>query len=468
MIDKNNSQHTPQIPMRTKINIQPCFPLFFRIPKEVVQFRMRYDRISAILDENMDILEAVHADLSRPCSSSGRQSNFSSEQFLRMIVVKVIEGTPLRATIVRVSDSDFLRNFTRIYSGKMMGYAQLDSAIKSITPETWKKINELLLRYAKKNKRISGKRLRVDSTVCETNIHYPTDASLLWDCYRVASRLMRNCVIAEPALSLGNRFHDKKVKQLYTFVSMHSGKKRSNRALRRHMKHLIEKADGIYAVVQRFVCNAQRRNCWSPVAMGLVEELREKLPLMQQVVGCARRVFNGEKVAASERIFSIFEPHTELLKRGKARKPIEFGHMVSIGQTEEKVISFYDVQEKSLHDIDVGDEALRRHKKIFGEYPAFTADKNYYGGAQHWQKWHKRLPVYGVAKKGRRNEEETAYEHGTVFRMLQKFRTGCEGPISVLKRVFGLYRCLYRGFNSFASSIGSIVFCHNLVVLSRL
>jgi len=143
--------------------------------------------------------------------------------------------------------------------------------------------------------------------------------------------------------------------------------------------------------------------------------------------------------------------------------------MVTIGQTAEKFISYYRVDEKSLHDIPLGDDALKNHKRQFGAYPKeFAADKNYYGGPEHLSKWEEKISVYSVGKKGNRTEEETKREHGAMFRLLQKFRAGCEGTISALKRVFGLYRCLYRGFKSFASSIGSIVFCHNMVVLSRL
>jgi transposase, IS5 family len=466
---KETEYATPRILMRNKINIQPFFPSFSRVPQEVVKFQERYDTISRLLDENPSILETVHADLSRPCSATGRQSTFSSEQFLRMIVVKVIQGLSLREVIIRVSDSDFLRNFTRIFSGTMMGFAELDTAIKNITPETWEKINALLLRYAKKKNMITGKRLRVDSTVCETNIHYPTDVSLLWDSFRVAARLMRHCVDADARLSMGNRFHDKKVKRLYTFVSTHAGQKRSNRAVRRSMKILIEKVEWICDGAHQFLRNADGIGTGSLIAFGLVQELREKLPLMEQVTACARRVFNGEKVPATDRVFSIFEPHTELLKRGKARKPVEFGHMVTIGQTAEKFISYYCVEEESRHDIKIGDESLHEHKKTFGAYPEeFTADKNYYGGPEHLEKWEDRIPAYAVGKKGRRDEGATEREHSTLFRLLQKFRAGCEGSISVLKRVFGLYRCLFHGFKSFASSIGSTVFCHNLVVLSRL
>lgn len=455
--------------MRNKINIRPSFPLWSKIPKEVRDYRERYDRISKILDDNPEVLETVHGDLAAPCSPSGRQSTYSSEQFLRMIVVKVVEGCSLREVVVRVSESEFLRNFTRIFSDDVMGFTELDMAIKSITPQTWEKINAILQKYAKRKGKITGRRLRVDSTVCETNIHYPTDASLLWDSFRVAARSMQQCIEEDPSLSLGNRFHDTKFKRLYTFVSTHGGQKRSARAVRRHMKQLIERVEWICAVARRFTQHADQTGTVSVKAIALIGVLKEKIPLMEQVAACAKRVFSGETVPASDRIFSIFEPHTELLKRGKSRKPVEFGHMITIGQTAEKFISFYNVEERSQHDIQVGDKALREHKKTFGVYPeAFTADKNYYGGPQHREKWERKIGTYAVGKKGRRNEQEIEYEHSVVFRLLQKFRAGCEGSISVLKRVFGLYRCLFRSFKSYASSIGSMVFCHNLVVLSRL
>ena len=456
--------------MRTKINIQPTFPLIGNaIPQEYARFKRQYDTIDRLLDDNPGIIDAVHADLIRICSDDGRKSTFSSEQFLRMIVVKNVEGLCLRDTIVRVADSDFLRNFTRIFSAKMMNFTALQTAIKNISEETWRKINTILCDYAFKSGLISGKRLRVDSTVCESNIHYPTDAALMWDCFRTASRLMRQCCEADAALDRGNRFHDKKAKKLFTFIATHAGKKRANRAVRRATRKLIEKVEWICDCSRDFLSHAATIEQIPTEARYRLDELRSMLPRMRQVVSCARRVFDGEKVPAADRIFSIFEPHTELLKRGKAHKPVEFGHMVTIGQTAEKFISYYCVEQHSRHDSVLGDEAIRAHKKMFGEYPKeFTADKNYHVSPEHTAQWEEKIPVYSVGKKGRRNEEETQREHSAMFRLLQKFRAGCEGSISVLKRVFGLCRCLFRGFKSFASSIGGIVFCHNLVIVSRL
>ena len=456
--------------MRTKIHVQPRFPLISsHQPKEVLLFQERYDKISSLLDANPAILDAVHDDLARMGADSGRESTFSSEQYLRMIVIKTVEGLALRDTIVRVADSDFLRNFTRIFSGRMMNFTALQSALKLISEKTWALVNNILFTSAHTAGVITGERLRIDSTVCESNIHYPTDSSLLWDSYRVGARLIRNCAAAEPRLDLGNRFHESKAKQLYTLIATQSARKRSKRAVKRATNKLIKRVESVCDIATDVLEKAARQPTASVDALGYLAELETMVPRFRQVVSCARRVWQGEKVPAADRIFSIFESHTELLKRGKAHKPVEFGHLVTLAQTAEKFISFYCVEEHSRHDRELGDVALNDHKRRFKSFPReFTADKNYYGGPEHLQKWEQRIKTYAVGKKGRRNEDETLREHSPLFRLLQKFRAGCEGSISVLKRVFGLYRCLYRGFKSFASSIGRIVFCHNLVVLSRL
>ena len=181
--------------MLTKIHIQPRFPLQFnRVPKEFLQHQKQYERINDLLDANRGIIEAVFSDLAEQYSPDGRSTDFSAEQRIRMIIVKNIEGLSLRDTTIRIADSDFFRTFTRLFSGPVPGFTTVQSAIKCIQPTTWERINAILFRYAKKENLITGTSLRVDSTVSETNIHYPTDVSLLWDSYRTIARLIRQCI----------------------------------------------------------------------------------------------------------------------------------------------------------------------------------------------------------------------------------------------------------------------------------
>lgn len=462
------------IPVRKIIDYEPCF--FFNLHKNsklVKEYQEKYNAIDALLDEQPSILKHIHSDLKRLGTNTGRGSSISSEQILRSIIVMYIEQCPYRETVIRISESDFLRNFTRIGIGKVMSFGYLCQAHKLISAKTWAKINTILQTAAIKDEKISGEKFRLDSTVSETNIHYPTDPHLLWDCYRVSARLVHQCTKAEPHWDCGNRFHDKKIKKLYVYVSTHYSKKNKStkRKVRRFLTTLIERVDRQCEVVGHYIDHAKAAGPSSIFSAGpvLLDDLEKHLPLARQVVLQSHRAHNGEKVPASERLFSVFEEHTELLKRGKARKPLEFGHMVSIGQTEEKFISFYDVQRSSLHDTKIKDSALDAHKANFGKYPdKFTADKNYHVSTEDSIDWNEKVPVYAVGKKGRRNQEEYDYEHSEEFTAMQKFRAGVEGTISVLKRAYRLRRCLYKGFKSFEAYVGCIVFCHNAVLLSRL
>lgn len=458
--------------MRMKIDQEPTFPLLLDDGelKIVSDYRQQYDTISAMLDLNPALLDAVHKDLKEWGSYGGRDSTYSSEHLFRGILVKWIEGFSFRDAIVRIADSTILRNFTRINSGKVMNFTVLDSAFKHISVSTWNKINTVLEQWAKKEKKITGKALRLDSTVCESNIHYPTDAHLLWDCYRVASRIIQNLGKEDPALVLGHRLHPVKIKRLYTFLATRSNKKNKStkRNVRKIRKILLQRVEGIVATAQEIVDYGKKSAC-GVMSMARLIELECYLVDMRHVVAQSRRAFSGETVPANERIFSIFEPHTELLMRGKEHKPFEFGHLVQIGQTAEKFISYYAVEQLSRHDSEMVDPVLKDHKAAFGSYPEkFATDKNYYKSMEHVAKWEKKIETFSMGKKGKRTPEETVREHGAFFKLAQKFRAGCEGSISVLKRVFGLRRCLNRGFNSFAASVGCLVLCHNLVVLSRL
>jgi IS5 family transposase len=455
-----------------KIDQDPTFPLLLDDGelKIVSDYRQQYDSIGTLLDMNPALLDAIHKDLREWGSYGGRDSTYSTEHLFRGILVKWIEGFSFRETIVRIADSTILRNFTRINSGKVMNFTVLDSAFKHISFSTWNKINTVLEQWAKKEKKITGNALRLDSTVCESTIHYPTDAHLLWDCYRLAARIMQQIGKEDHTLILGHRFHSLKMKQLYTFIATHGTKKKKAtlRKIEKTKQLLLQRVDAIVAIAQNVVDYGKKNAC-GIMAMARLAQLENYLTDMRHVVAQSRRAFNGETVPASERIFSIFEPHTELLMRGKEHKPFEFGHLVQIGQTDEKFISFYAVEPVSRHDSEMVDPALEDHKASFGAYPIkFATDKNYYKSMDHIAKWEEKIDIFSMGKKGKRTPEEIVREHGTLFKLAQKFRAGCEGSISVLKRVFGLRRCLNRGFNSFAASVGCLVFCHNLVVLSRL
>ena len=132
------------------------------------------------------------------------KADFTTDNVLRIVLVMTLESMSLRRTVVLIDDSDFLRRFTRINDQGMMDYSTLDKLKNSIRPETWKRVNSALATFACKEERISGDRLRVDTTAVETNVHYPTDSALLWDCYRVLARLIAQARELDPVV-VGDR-----------------------------------------------------------------------------------------------------------------------------------------------------------------------------------------------------------------------------------------------------------------------
>ena len=177
----------------------------------VRDYRAKYAWIDESLDANPLILWLVHEDLeSLSESKGGREAKYTSEILFRALIVHQIEKTSLRETIVRIAESPTLQSFIRLGMRPVPDFTFLNRAFKAITAETWKLINEELAGYAVKECKVNVSQIRVDSTVIESNIHYPTDSSLLWDSYRVLSRLL--CAVrAEKPELCPHRFHDRKV-----------------------------------------------------------------------------------------------------------------------------------------------------------------------------------------------------------------------------------------------------------------
>jgi len=435
--------------------------------KMVQKFRKKYEKIDRILRENPAILDLVHRDLSRSLSTSdcGRSADHSSDAILRSLVVMFVEDKSYRDVTVLIDECDFLRRFVGLGMKDMMDHTFLCRAFGVLRAETCKKMNALLTEYAMEQEKISGENLRVDTTVVETNIHYPTDSTLLWDSWRTLVRILRAARDEHPTVCANNRFHDRRVKRLFLKIQRHakSTSKRTQQKVRTAYRELIDAVQRVLRVSEQAVQQLGNRNSFS-------KELFHFQPLVEWVIDQAeRRVFHGEKIPADEKLYSIFEEHTQLIKRGKARSPIEFGHRILVGQTKEKFITQYDVVEEGVTDKDLVDDILASHKKTFKKPPdVFAADKGFYENMEKIHELEEDIRIVSICKKGGKNQKEWERETDKEFKLGQSFRAGVEGTISVLKRVFKLGRCLFKGFKNYRSSIGCAIFSHNLVALTRL
>ena len=428
--------------------------------KVVEAYRRKYGRIDELLDANPTILHLVHEDLeSLSTSQKGREAAYTTEILFRALLVHQIEGTPLRDTVIRIAESGTLKAFIRLGNRSIPDFTFLDKVFKAISADTWKMLNEALAGYAVKKCKLDVSRIRADSTVIESNIHYPTDSSLLWDSYRVLSRLLHEVRETVPALC-PYRFHDKKAKNDLVFIAryMRSGSTDRQKEVKRRYRRLLGNVRRLQGIAKPLIPVLARHDDFTLLGLGM--ELQHYLPLTQTVCRNAERAaLKGEKVPASERIFSLFEEHTELIKRGKSNKPVEFGHAVWLAQARQKFITDYDVMEEKEPDCELLGEIAQRHKDSFRIFPkVMAADTGFRSAPEEMERLERMVETVAVPSRSPRGPKmETRWHH---------FRAGIEGSISVLKRAFRLATCLYRGFKSFSAAVGMAIFCHNLVNLA--
>lgn len=450
--------------MRQKREAVLCFEFDLpKGPKPVLEYCEDYVAISQVLDANPEILDAFHEDVKKLSEGGrrGRKGDYTSENLLRALIVQSVEGLSLRKAVVKIGTTPFLQDFLRLRKKVAMDHTFLDKCRLAIRPATQRKINEILARHAIRVGAVDPTVIRADTTVVDADIHYPTDSSLLWDVWRVAARMLRDARGLDPILS-DLRFHTKKIKGLHLFITRYSksASAKRQRAVKEKFHLLIERTGRLIGQAAAFVERAARSA--SLELQALAGGLADYLPAMRTIHRNATRAqLQGEKVPASERVFSLFEPHTELIQRGRRGKPIEFGHKILLCQTAEKFITDYEVFDQHPADNSLTKELIERHEKLYGNTPDLVAaDKGFRPDAETFAELEELVDTLAIPSRLQDYADK-------MMVMCQAFRAGIEGTISVLKRAFRLSRCFFEGFKGFVSAVGWGVFSHNLRILAR-
>ncbi len=366
--------------------------------KVVAAYRQKYGALNSLLLANPAVLELVHSDFCQWLSPSEkcRCSGYTSEEILRCLVVMFVEQDSYRDVVVRIENSDFLRSCIGLgFAKPMMNFSFVGKAFAALSAETWHAVNQSLARHAKKKAWISGEKLRTDSTAYESNIHYPTDSSLLWDGFRVLCRTLGRLQKACPKVGLTHRYHDKKGKKLAFYIARNakSSSKATQRQVKRTYRFLIERVAWIVGISIEVQKRLRHADFEAP-------ELVLYTPVAERIVAQAQRpIFDGEIVPSNDKVYSLFEEHTELLMRGKAGKPVELGHKVLIAQTGEKYITHYKVMPEREEDKDLVEETLDAHRSLFGKLPdTLAADKGFYASVEQLRGLERKISTESICK----------------------------------------------------------------------
>jgi IS5 family transposase len=307
--------------------------------------------------------------------------------------------------------------------------------------------------------------------VVETNIHYPTDSSLLGDGARVLTRTMKKIETKVGKLKRKVRNRTRSISKRVIAIataSRHKGaegeakRKKQYRELLRFSRQVLNDTKRVIAEVEELSRKKKKG------LLGLCEHLSEMAGRMRQVVKQAKvRVFDGVTDLPGK-IVSLFEPHSEIIRKGKASKPTEFGKMVQVQETENQIITHYDVFDRRPSDRDLLLGAVETHERVLGRVPHLaTADAGYYSRAQEQAVEEKGVKWVAVPNRNTKSAERKKKEHSRWFKKAQRWRTGCEGRISVLKRRHGLTRCRYRGAEGMKRWVGLGVMADTLISMGN-
>ncbi len=431
--------------------------------------------ISDFIDKHGHLVDKVRRDLEHGLRhpETGR-NGLSAQQVLRSLVLQRVKNWNYRELRERINDGYTLRRFTRFYSKLVPKHDAFNRAFNRLTPVTLEVINELVIQSAVALGLENGKKLRVDTTVVETDIHHPTDSTLLWDTVRVVTRLIGDLDELLPHGVPGFTNRSRSARRRMQEIQRMTPKERHRRLECKYRK-LIHTTEQVIGNARGILKKTERIRSIDLMTEIAIQAVRKQIDhycdLGDRVIDQARRrVINKEQVLNEEKIFSIFETHTDLIKRGKILKPVEFGHKVYIAESARGLITQYQVLDGNPKDDSQVESSLQRHRETFGNVPKiYSADRGFFSKENIDLCTKAGVELVCIPQRGgKKTTEQASYEKSPSFKVGQRFRAGIEGRISVLFRGRGMKRCLAEGRERFELLVGAAVLTNNLMVIARL
>jgi transposase, IS5 family len=433
--------------------------------------------IDELLENTPEIIQEVKSIFEKrwPNSKNSGRASQPVHVIIRLLILKHLKNWRLRETIKEVEYNLEYRKFTKLYLEKVPHYSILSRYENLIPEETLHRINDLLVNAAKGKGISKGNKLRIDTTVVQSNIHYPTDSSLMTDGTRVINRVIKKAKKA--GLIIGKLAQDttrqakRRLLEIVKYAPKRSEEnsalvKKSYRRLITLTKRMTKRANKIKGIL---IKSKTRDIKTQALIFHLVEQIDRFVPRIKKVIYQAtKRVLKGTQVASHEKILSLFQPLSYVIRKGKLRRPTEFGQIVKIQEADGKIITDFKVLPTNSGDRELLMPSVEKHKKLFDRPPRLVAgDRNFYSEDLEEKLRAAGIKRIGIMKIGKKNSDRRNLERMPWFRQSQKFRAGCEGSISVLKRAFGMDRSLNKREDGFGSWVGWRVITRNLVTIAQ-
>jgi len=420
--------------------------------------------------EDDALLLLIQQELAKRCKKSktrGRKAT-PAEVVLRMLLLKHVRDWSYETLSREVRANLVYREFTRVGGEKVPDDRTMGNLARQLGPEVIEQLNRRIVEIARERKIAAGRKMRVDTTVVETDIHYPTDSTLLGDGVRVLTRIMNRVAgaVGKVGTQLRDRSRSAKLKVLAIARASRNKTEQGREKMKKAYRQLLEITSRVTGQAKKFAhAMAGRIQRGHRAALHKAKkQLDQMIPRVQQVLRQTReRVLRGN-TQAEGKLLSIFETHTEVIRKGKAHKPNEFGKLVLIQEAENQIITHYQVCEQRPADATLLEACLEQHVEQFGHAPErVAADPGFFSAANESKAEQMGVSRVSIPSHDTKSPARKRRQKQRWFKELQKWRTGCEGRISVLKRRHGMRRSLYKGSDGIRRWVGLAVAADNLI-----
>ena len=431
---------------------------------------------AVLADES--IVAVVYEALAKrhPKSRSRGRRGAPADMVLRLLVLKHIRNWSYEVLEREVRANLVYRDFTHVGGAKTPDAKTMGRWGVALGPEVLKQVHECVVRIARDKGVTAGRRMRVDTTVVETDIHHPTDSTLLGDGVRVLTRIMRKItnIAGKVGTNLRDRSRSVKLRLLEIGRVARAKGPLNQDKLKQRYSRLLDTTSRVVGQAKRFsteIAQGVKRslNVLKQLALeGLRHELDEMTSRVKQVMKQTRaRIFRGN-TRSDDKLLSLFEPSTEVIRKGKAGKPNEFGKMVKVQEAENQIITDYEVYARRPVDSDLLVASIEAHQLLLGRAPRLVAaDAAFYSARNEAAAKAKGVKRVCIPNRSTKSLERKREQKKRWFRNGQKWRTGSEGRISVVKRRHGLRRCRYKGFIGMNRWVGLGIIADNIVNIGR-
>jgi IS5 family transposase len=423
----------------------------------------KLEKVSEILDKDISFLEKIAQDFKTKNETKAGAKGMTVEQAVRVAIIKQMYQLGYKRLYNELNDNLSYRSFIKIHEEKVPKKMTLNENIKKISPGGWEEINKVIVKTAIELGIEKGKRVRMDSTGVESNIHYPTDGELLWDCVRVLDRIIEVVKEEYPDIEIEYHNHTMRAKRRRFKIVNTSSKEKRKAAYKDLLK--VSRATAEYS--ESCIEQLEKKVRQGEIEAGVYKEnLSGYLESLKTIINqTERRVLNDEKVESKDKLVSIFETHTDILAKGK-RETI-FGHKILLSGGESNLILDCMIERGNWSDVNNFAEGIDRLKEKYGYLPeeittdgGFASKENYDYAVGEGIK--KVLFTKNISSK-----MVELVKTSRAYKELKKFRAGIEGCISAGKRAYGLSRCTWKGWRSFQSYVWLSVIAFNLNILAE-